>query len=81
MITQSGCFGRSATANPIDDIHEAAEALGDIVVSTAQPSGMAATNAAVPSVTALLNQYIRRVRLLTWAVVAIVVVMVMREVD
>lgn len=81
MITQSGCFGHSATADPIDDINEAAEALGDIMGSSGQPSGTAATDAAAPAMAALIEQYVRRVRLLTWAVVAIAVVLVMKEVS
>ena len=81
MITQSGCFGRCATADPIDDIHEAADALGDILGTSGQQGTTAANDAAVPTMAALLDQYVRRVRLLTWAVVAIAVVLVMKEVD
>lgn len=80
MITQSGCFGKGTDPDPIDDINEAAEALGDIMGTATQPTGTSATDAAAPAVAALLNQYMQRVRLLTWAVIAMAVVLVVREV-
>lgn len=79
MITQSGCFGLSRTPDPIDDINEAAEAMGDIIDSANQQSPMEATGAAMPALAVLIGQYVNRVRLLTWAVVIMAVVIVVKE--
>ena len=78
----SGCFGGMSKANdPIDDIDEAAVAVEEIV-NTDSPADVAASEQAPSLALAqLVGQYARRVRLLTWAVVAIVVVMIMREVE
>ena len=79
MITQSGCFGSNKPAAVIDDINEAAAAVSAIAGTTPVENGTATAQAAA-DVAALLGQYARRLRLLTWAVVAIAVVLVMREV-
>lgn len=80
MITQSGCFGTSRTPDPIDDINEAAEAMEGIIDSANQQTPTENPGAAMPAL-ALVGQYARRVRLLTWAVVIMAVVIVMREID
>lgn len=79
MKTQSGCFGTSRTPDPIDDIGEAADALESIVGTAGQPSPDCANGAAMPAMAALVAQYIDRVRLLTWAVVLMAVVLVAKE--
>ncbi|MBQ6729927.1 MAG: hypothetical protein IJQ83_07340 [Bacteroidales bacterium] len=81
MITQSGCFGQSRTPDPIDDINEAAEAMAGIIDSANQQTPTDASGAAMPALAVLVGQYAKRVRLLTWAVVIMAVVIVMREID
>lgn len=81
MITQSGCFGQSRTPDPIDDINEAAEAMSGIIDSANQQTPTETPGAAMPALAVLMGQYARRVRLLTWAVVIMAVVIVMREID
>lgn len=80
MITQSGCFG-SHYDPPIDDLNEAREAVADIIGSATTenpvPSAQDPSALAVAHVLALTA---RRVRLLTWAVVAIAVYLVLKEV-
>lgn len=81
MITQSGCFGQSRTPDPIDDIGEAAEALDDIMGSASQQQQPAtdSAGAAMPALAALVGQYARHVRLLTWAVALMAVAIVLKE--
>lgn len=78
MITNSGCFGGGKTTDPIDDLNEASEAVTDIINSADSPATADAT--AVADMANLLGEYAKRLRLLTWAVVAIVVVLVIKEV-
>lgn len=81
QIGVSGCFG-STTPYPIDDIEEVVGAVDDIV-ETATPSADEPSAGISPNMALaqLVGQYARRVRLLTWAVVAIVVVLVLKEVN
>lgn len=81
MITQSGCFGTKAYNPPIDDLKEAAQALKDIIGSDPEtvPSEPAQESAPDMEAAQLLGQYVRRVRLLTWAVVAIAAYLVLNE--
>lgn len=81
MITQSGCFGTKAYNPPIDDLKEAAQALKDIIGSDPEtvPSEPAQESAPDMEAAQLLGQYMRRVRLLTWAVVAIAAYLVLNE--
>lgn len=80
MIGVSGCFSSMADNDPIDNIEEAKEALEGIVsTDTAEePTSEEAPSLALAQ---LVGQYARRVRLLTWAVIAIVVVLIIREVE
>ena len=81
MKTQSGCFGGKAYEPPIDDIREAAKAVDDIIVSDPETVPKEPSQESAPDLGAakLLGQYVRRVRLLTWAVVAIAVYIVLKE--
>lgn len=81
MIGVSGCFGGAKVDYPIDDVDEAAAAVEEIVettdpVPTEQQPGPAPDLALAQ----LVGQYARRVRLLTWAVVAIAIMIVLKEV-
>lgn len=79
MITQSGCFGGgNPSSAPIDDLKEASQMVDDIV-SSARQSSSASNQAAIAGVTMLLGQYARRIRLLTYAVLAIAAVLVIKE--
>ena len=81
MITQSGCFGGgSPEYNQIDDLGEARVAV-DEIVETAAPSteqSASATAATLQAVRVLFDTA-NRVRLLTWAVVAIVAYLIVKE--
>lgn len=83
MIGVSGCFGGTQPLGSIDDIGEAAAAVEEIVSTGDQggtPEQGQPSDAPNMAMAQLVGQYVQRVRLLTWAVVAIVFVMVMREV-
>jgi hypothetical protein len=80
MITQSGCFGGSSTSyNPIDTAAEAAAVVDEL--QNQQPSGDIGEQnmLAVQQLANVAGEYARRIRLLTWAVVAIVVYLVLKE--
>ena len=81
MIGNSGCFGKAYQPH-IDDIQEAGAAVADIMAgmkeedpgtSTQEPSsGMAAK---------MLCETLRRVRMLTWALVAVIAYLVIKEIN
>lgn len=74
MITESGCFGGSGTPlNPIDDANEAAQAVKEIVENM-QPAEESGT---LDVIGLALVQH--RVKMLTWAVVAMAVYLVIKE--
>lgn len=80
MITQSGCFGGSSTShNPIDTAAEAAAVVDEL--QNQQPSGDIGEQnmLAVQQLANVAGEYARRIRLLTLAVVAIVVYLVLKE--
>lgn len=79
--TQSGCFGGMCYEPPIDDIREAAKAVDDIIVSDPETVPQEPPQESAPDLGAarLLGQYVRRVRLLTWVVVAIAAYIVLKE--
>jgi hypothetical protein len=81
MITQSGCFGTKAYNPPIDDLEEAAQAVEEIIGSDHETVPSEPSQESAPDLEAaqLLVQYMRRVRLLTWAVVAIAAYLVLKE--
>ena len=80
MKTVSGCFGNTNEVYPINHIDEVDAAVEEIIETvepgTEQPAGPAPDFALAQ----LIGQYIERVRLLTWAVAIIVIVLVVREV-
>lgn len=77
----SGCFGSMTNdPDPIDDIEEVAVAV-DEIENTDTPQSDTSSQAPSLALAQLVEQYARRVRLLTWAVIAIVVVLVIREVE
>lgn len=81
MITQSGCFGSNKPSNdPIDDLNEASAMVNNIACNTNVATGTSTAQAAA-DVAALLDQYARRMRLLTWAVAVIAFVLVVREMN
>ena len=77
MRTQSGCFGsaKQGTADVIDTLEEVSATVDDIV----QTDGTSATAVACTAAT-LMASMERRIRLLTWAVAAIALVLVLKEV-
>lgn len=78
-IGVSGCFGDGGTAYPIDDIEEVEAAVSEIVeTDTTGDEPAQAPNLALVQ---LVGQYARRVRLLTWAVVAMAALLVLKELD
>lgn len=83
MIGVSGCFGGGKPNWPVDDIGEAAAAVDDIAASasrsTVQPEGHDGCQQADLMMAQLVGLYVRRVRLLTWAVAAIVAYLLIKE--
>lgn len=82
MITQSGCFGKQSYDPPIDDLNEAREAVADIIDSDTveNPAPCVQDPSASLAAAQVIGMTVRRVRLLTWAVVAIAVYLVLKEV-
>lgn len=81
MIGVSGCFGRRNGPDPIDDLAEAADTVNDIMgdAPEADPQGQPQGQGPDLAAAQVLGQYVRRVRLLTWAVVAVAIYLVMKE--
>ncbi len=81
MIGVSGCFGSRAKQNPIDDIDEARKAVADIIGSDTveNPAPCVQDPSASLAAAQVIGLTVRRVRLLTWAVVAIAVYLVLKE--
>lgn len=81
MITQSGCFSHTKY-DPIDSVEEAGAAVEEIIeTDTLVPTATDEdAEANVIGAAQLLGEYLRRVRILTWAVVAITLYLVLKEV-
>ena len=81
MTGISGCFGSTKPEGPIDDLDEARSAVNDIIENAPEAAQEEPSQGAAPDLAALqvVGQYVRRVRLLTWAVVAIAVYLVLKE--
>lgn len=80
-IGVSGCFGDGGTSYPIDDIEEVEAAVSEIVES--DTASVEAASALAPNLALdmLVDRYDRRLRLLTWAVVAMAALLVFKELD
>lgn len=79
MTTQSGCFGTARTADEvIDDLEEVSSVVDDITTKDTGGDDTASAQAAFDA-SKIIGQYVRRVRILTWAVVAIAIVLVLKE--
>lgn len=79
----SGCFGTMPDPNEtIDDVAEVSATVDDIIETV---PGEASANVGeeymltVQQLGAVAGEYVRRVRLLTWAVVAIVAYLILKE--
>ena len=80
MITQSGCFGQGApTYDQIDTAAEAAAAVEAIEATPSPPDALDPTACAVVQMGACCEALARRVRLLTWAVAALVAYVIIKE--
>ena len=79
QIGISGCFGGGGTPFPIEDITEVEAAVGEIVENDSPTGDAQAAQAPNLALAQLFGQYVRRVRLLTWAVVAIAIILVIKE--
>lgn len=79
QIGVSGCFG-GASAYPVDDIEDV-EAAVEEIIGQEPPSGNGQAADETPDVAMalLVGQYVRRVRLLTWAVVVLAAVIAVKE--
>lgn len=81
MIGQSGCFGKTYEP-PIDDIQEADAAVTDIMAGmTVEDPETCSPDTSADLAARLLSMTMRRVRLLTWAVLAVVAYLVIKEID
>lgn len=85
MTGISGCFGAKAVAAPLSDIGGVGSAVADIEQGAGlqpNPSGsLDESVAATVAVLGVMHEYARRVRILTWAVVALALVYVLREME
>lgn len=80
MIGNSGCFG-NAYQPPIDDIREAGAAVADIVAGMAvEDTGTRIPDPSSALAAKMLCETARRVRLLSWAVMAVVAYLVLKEI-
>lgn len=79
----SGCFGSGYDPEEgIDNIKEAAGAIDEIAGDAGEGTEIEDTTA-IESYQAsmiVLGEYLKRIRILTWAVIALAVVVIMREV-
>lgn len=78
MIGNSGLFGDDYTPEPIDDLGETSQVVEEIVSGMAEP-GAQATAADASSVSFVLGLVMRRQRVLTIAVVAIVAYLLAKD--
>lgn len=76
----SGLFVENGWDGPIDDIKEVGAAVTDILgtQTDAEAGGQQDTDTAA---VLILREYVRRVRLLTWAVGIIALVLLLKEVE
>lgn len=80
MIGESGCFGQGTSTERIGTAEEAAAAVSAIVEDTADPA--AADPTAVTVKLAVTCDALRqRVRILTWAVALLALVVIMKEIE
>ena len=75
----SGCFGGMDDVYPIDDIKEVETAVDEIVETETPSDTDPQAEAPNLALAQLVGQYVRRVRLLTWAVIVMAAVLVIKE--
>lgn len=80
MMDASDLFGYRKPSEPIDDINEVGAAVDDIM-STQPGTDDGSQQAPDDAVMLILQEYARRVRLLTWAVGIIALVLILKEVE
>lgn len=82
MTGTSGCFGTQPKTETIDNVAEVSEAV-DAIIGTPEASEPDNGPASAPDMAAsmLVVQYVRRVRLLTWAVAIIAAILVIKEIE
>ena len=78
MKSQSGCFGGS---NQVEDVIDTVEEVSAAVDDIATTVGTATDEAAAYQLAVHYASMERRIRLLTWAVAIIAIVLVLKEVD
>lgn len=82
VTTNSGCFASNRSADPIDDINEAAEILQDIETtdnSTEASPEETPVDAVLPQMVVVMEQYARRLRVLTFAFIALAIYVFVKE--
>ena len=85
MYTQSGCFGSHNPAGDngvIDNVAEVSATVDEILEGEGLPTTSEAPSAETQAATLLMRHYAnlwKRVQMLTWAVVAIAIVLVIKE--
>lgn len=82
VTTNSGCFASNRSADPIDDINEAAEILQDIETtdnSTEASPEETPVDAVLPQMVAVMEQYAHRLRVLTFAFIALAIYVFVKE--
>lgn len=87
MIGKSGCFGINHKASPVGDQSGAETLVDDIVdgiaTDTAATTLSAETYESIATAQVMVQvaqEYVRRVRVLTYAVIAIAIIVIMREI-
>jgi len=83
MSGVSGCFGSRMNNDPIDDVEEVSATVDDIVETMPEDTTPSEVGQeyllTIQQLANVAGEYARRIRLLTWAVVAIVVYLVLKE--
>lgn len=82
VTTNSGCFASNRSADPIDDINEAAEILQDIETTdngTEASPEETPVDAVLPQMVVVMEQYARRLRVLTFAFIALAIYVFVKE--
>lgn len=75
----SGVFVEKGWNGQIDDIEEVGAAVEEIM--NTQPEGAGAVQEPDAASVLILQEYVRRIRLLTWAVGVIALVLILKEVE
>ena len=81
-IGVSGCFGDSAQYEPIDTVEEASAVVGELEDGgAASPEVAEESMLTIQELASVAQQYARRIRILTYGLIAVVAYLVAKELN